>query len=214
MKLFLIHGGLWEPMTAQRFWGDTGITAALTRAGHTCITPDRLPKPHTWRQDTDHLTPLLPADHFTIIAASNGSTPAIELAITAADRLTGLLLAWPATQGDPHVDARLRQSMRAQGAPKEAMDQLLAGQTLRGLTHHRIRQLPDVPTALMPAPPDSPTHQPPTIDSLAQLISNPAILPTFPEAPRPDFPPTRNDFITAVTGWLDNINQPQRKQRP
>lgn len=104
MKLLLVHGGLWENMTADRFWRAPGVTDGLIAAGYDCIAPDRIRQPATWRDDTDHLIRHTPDEPFAIIAASNAVTSAIQTAIATADRVTGLLLAWPATQGDPRVD--------------------------------------------------------------------------------------------------------------
>lgn len=119
--VLLVHGGLHDPMHAQRFWQQPGVVAALVAAGYRVLAPDRRNTPadtrcdfalHSWQAEADDLhavlTTLTPTAAHTqtrthVIAASNGCTPALLLALALAlrtpQRLASLLLGWPAA---PH----------------------------------------------------------------------------------------------------------------
>ncbi|GAA4894414.1 hypothetical protein LX16_1674 [Stackebrandtia albiflava] len=203
MRLFLIPGGLWEPeMTAQRFWGHSGILPALTARGITCVAPDRLPRPADWDTDTAHLAEALPDGDVAIMAASNGTTPAIALARLLGRRLTALILAWPATCGDDRADRHTRAALSAAGATGDTIENLLTGQTLRGVTDARIRELSPPRAALIPAPPASPFHRRHTVTALSGLLPSAHVLPEFPEPPRPEFTGHTDRFASTVANWL------------
>ena len=204
MSLLLLHGGLWEDMTPDRFWNAPGVVDGLSAAGFDCVAPQRPARPTSWAVELDRLRPCLPEGRFTVIGACNASTTAVELALAHPDRVTGLLLAWPATCGNPTLDARAAEHLRGLGASDTVIDSMLSGQTLRGLDDDRIARLA-LPTALIPAPAASPTHQRETVESLARLIPGSTILPVFPETPRPEFAAARDDFLNTVTGWLTGI---------
>ncbi|WP_328526556.1 hypothetical protein [Kribbella sp. NBC_00359] len=38
-SVVLVHGGLWDAMDAEAFWGTTAITGGLTSAGLTVLAP-------------------------------------------------------------------------------------------------------------------------------------------------------------------------------
>ncbi|MFD0559465.1 hypothetical protein FB566_0107 [Stackebrandtia endophytica] len=204
MTLLLLHGGLWEDMTVERFWRTPGVLDGLTGAGFTCVAPQRPARPISWESELDQLHQSIPDHPFTVIGASNSCTTAVKLALTHPDQVTGLVLAWPATCGDPELDPRLASRLRRQGATDTVVHALLTGQTLRGLHDHQLARLP-MPCALIPAPAASPTHQRHTVDALADLIPHSHTLPVFPETPHPAFAATRTDFLTALTGWLAGI---------
>jgi pimeloyl-ACP methyl ester carboxylesterase len=177
--LVLVHGGLWEDMDAERFWVRPGVVDGLAGAGVEVLAPDRLRRPDSWAAEVRHLRALLPDRSVTVVAGSNGCSVAARLAVDHPDRVARLVLAWPATAGDPQVDAWARQ----QGAP-EAM---LAGETLRGLTDTELAGL-SLPVAVLPAS-GSPFHQRRTVDALLRLIPGAVELPGSPEPPRPEFTP-------------------------
>ena len=142
MVMVMVHGGLWEDMDAERFWVRPGVVDGLAAAGMEVLAPDRLVRPDSWAAEVRHLRAMLPDKSLTVLAGSNGCSVAARLAVDDPDRVARLVLAWPATAGDPRVDAWTRE----QGAP-EAM---LVGETLRGLTDTELAGL-SMPVAVLPA---------------------------------------------------------------
>ena len=124
----LVHGGLWDAMDAEAFWGTTGITGGLTSAGLKVLAPDRPRRPSGWDVELAALGELLANHHepLTIVGASNGCTVAVLLALNVPHLVDHLLLAWPATAGDPALDARTRTGLIERGCPPDAADALLA----------------------------------------------------------------------------------------
>src|SRR3954464_14601967 len=127
--LFLVHGGLWdEPMDAQRFWHRPGIVDGLERRGFAVRCPDRLRRPDSWTAEAEPLAVALvdPAGPggsgalggrvapsrsvapVVVLAGSNGCSAAVRLAVDRPDLVDALLLAWPATAGDPAIDEPTR----------------------------------------------------------------------------------------------------------
>ena len=131
----------------------------------------------------------LPFTPATVVAGSNGCSVAARLALEDPDRVARLVLAWPATAGDPKVDAWARR----QGVP----EQMLAGETLRGLTDAELAAL-SLPVAVLPSP-RSPFHQRSTVDGLLRLVPGAVELPGSPEPPRPEFVP--DDLVSALLAW-------------
>jgi len=186
--MVLVHGGLWEDMDAERFWVRTGVVAGLTAAGVQVAAPDRLPRPESWTEEVRHLRTLLPQRPVTLVAGSNGCSVAARLAVDDPGRVLRLVLAWPATAGDPQVDAWTLE----QGAPEG----MLTGQTLRGLADAELAGL-RMPVAVLPAP-AGPFHQRRTADALLRLVPGAVPLPASPEPPRPDFRP--DDLVATLAG--------------
>src|SRR5262245_48648316 len=121
-------------MDAARFWHRPGVVAGLRGRGFDVVAPDRWHCPPNWATETEHLLPALTDAPTTVVAGSNGCSVAVRLALAKPGRVTRLLLAWPATAGDPVVDARIRANMTGIGAEPETIVALLAGETLRGVT--------------------------------------------------------------------------------
>lgn len=106
--VLLIHGGLHEPMAAQRFWFTPGIATALAAAGRRVLAPDRRYSTgdtraafavHTWEAEVGDILAVLDALHIAqahIVAGSNGCSVALLLAARAPQRCASLLLGWPA----------------------------------------------------------------------------------------------------------------------
>jgi pimeloyl-ACP methyl ester carboxylesterase len=186
--MVLVHGGLWEDMDAERFWVRPGVVAGLVGAGVEVLAPDRLPRPDSWAAEVEHLLGLLPAAPSTVVAGSNGCSVAARIAVEHPSRVARLVLAWPATAGDPRID----EWSRRQGVP----DGMLAGETLRGVTDAELAGLP-MPVAILPA--DDPFHQRRTTDSLVRVLPGSVELPTCPEPPRPDFTPAA--LVRTLLGW-------------
>lgn len=183
--LVLVHGGLYEGMTGQRFWGDTGVTACL--ADLDPIVPDRLPQPLSWREEAEHLLAKLPdADPVRVVAASNGCSAAARLALDHPGRVASLALCWPATAGDPRIDEVVRRLVTRAGRDAPVADELLSGETLRGVHDAELRALRP-PVAIMGAVPPDPAHQARTVAALASLIPGCRVLEPLPLPFAPSF---------------------------
>ncbi|MFF0310476.1 alpha/beta hydrolase [Streptosporangium sp. NPDC004379] len=202
MTLVLIHGGLWEDgMDAERFWAASGVMGALRGHGLAVHAPDRPERPESWDEEASCLEETLPDGPLTVLGASNGCTTAVRLALTRPGHVTRLILAWPATCGDPRADGYAREHLAARGASTGTIDRLLAGQTLRGVTDAELAGL-TVPVGVAPPIPN-PFHRRSTVDALLTLVPDSVeIGPGTPEPPRPDFPAHREAFVSAVLGFV------------
>jgi pimeloyl-ACP methyl ester carboxylesterase len=167
--ILLVHGGLREPMDAERFWARPGIVAGLS--GFDVRAPDRLVDAPDWDAEAEHLAALLPGPA-AVIAGSNGCSAAVRLAIRKPGLVTRLVLAWPATPR-PRPDLP--------GA-------LTAGATLRGVTDAELRGLA-VPVTVLPSVPENAMHERRTADALLALVPGAVGAPGSPEPPHPDFAP-------------------------
>ena len=188
-------------MDADRFWAAPGIPVGLEREGFTVLAPNRLRRPASWDAEVEHLVPVLPGHPVSVVAGSNGCSVAVRLALAFPDRIERLLLAWPATAGDPAVNARTRSNLTELGAPDQNIRDLLDGQTLRGVTDAELATL-ELPTGILPSVPENPFHQRVTVDALRQLLPDSEELPGCPEPPRPDFGPHLARFLASVTRTL------------
>ncbi|MGQ0838473.1 alpha/beta hydrolase [Actinokineospora sp.] len=196
--LLLIHGGLWEQMDAERFWHQPGVVTGLQQRGFGVLAPNRPVRPSTWTAEVDHLAAALPNQPITVMAGSNGCSPAVRLALTFPHFVARLVLAWPATACDPDIDARARHRLTEQGASPTAINALLAGRTLRGVTDDEISAL-RTPVGVLPSVPDNPTHQRHTVDALLSLLPQAEELPGCPEPPHPDFHHHATRFLDTIT---------------
>lgn len=203
--LLLIHGGIWEDIDAERFWRKPGIIAGLRHHGIEVLAPDRPRRAPDWITEVEHLTALLPDGPVTVVAGSNGCSVAARLTLTRPERVERLLLAWPATAGDPDVDAHSRNSLTELGASPQLIDTLLDGQTLRGVTDHELANITK-PVGVLPSVPANPFHQRRTVDALLDVLPNAVELPGCPESPRPDFPPHAESFVQTVARFA--LTQP------
>jgi pimeloyl-ACP methyl ester carboxylesterase len=201
--LLLIHGGLWEDsMDADRFWAAPGISAGLEREGFTVLAPNRLHRPPSWDAEIEHLASALTSQRVSVVAGSNGCSVAVRLALAISDRIERLLLAWPATAGDPAVDSRTRIGLTGLGASAQTIQALLDGQTLRGVTDAELATL-KMPISMLPSVPENPFHQRHTVDALRRLQPDGDEFPGCPEPPRPDFGPHLAQFLTSITQFAD-----------
>src|SRR5829696_1014176 len=186
--MVLVHGGLWEDMDAERFWVRAGVVAGLAGAGVEVVAPDRLPRPDSWAAEVRHLLGVLPEVPLTVVAGSNGCSVAVRLAVDHPDRVQRLVLAWPATAGDPRLDAWSRR----QGVPEG----MLVGETLRGVADAELAEL-QMPVAIVPG--DNLFHQRRTIEALLRVVRGSVELSACPEPPRPEFNP--DDLVRALLSW-------------
>ncbi len=200
-NLLLIHGGLWEEgMDAARFWRQPGIVAGLERRGFDVFAPDRLYQAPDWTTEASHLAQAIPDAPVTVLAGSNGGSAAARLAVNFPGTVTRLLLAWPATAGDPAIDTKERAHLMRLGATPEVVEALLAGQTLRGLTDAELASL-TLPVGLLRSVPANPFHQWQTADALLRLLPQVTELPGCPEPPRPEFPSYLESFLDTVASF-------------
>ncbi len=105
--VLLVHGGLFDPMTGERFWTLPGVVDDLANAGYRVLTIDRRFSPgrttadfasHSWDVEADDLASVLDATDVGrahVVAGSNGCSAAARLALRhpTADRDAHPLLA-------------------------------------------------------------------------------------------------------------------------
>ena len=162
------------------------------------LAPNRLHRPPSWDAEVEHLAPVLPGHPVSVLAGSNGCSVAVRLALAFPDRIARLLLAWPATAGDPTVDSRTRIGLTGLGASDRNVRALLDGQTLRGVADDELAAL-KMPITVLPSVPENPFHQRRTVDALRRLQPDSDELPGCPEPPRPDFGPHLAQFLASAT---------------
>jgi pimeloyl-ACP methyl ester carboxylesterase len=203
--VLLIHGGLWDATDAESFWYRSGIVAELEVAGLTVEAPDRPRRPASWAEEVAEFGALLGSGLLgpkpvTVVGASNACTVAALLALEYPTAIGRLLLAWPATAGDPEVEARARAGLIERGATAEIADGLLVGETLRGMTDAQVAslELTGVLVGVLPSVPENPAHQRKTVDRLLRLVPSAVELPGCPEPPRLDNAPYRNQLVATL----------------
>jgi pimeloyl-ACP methyl ester carboxylesterase len=200
--VLLLHGGLWDDaMDAERFWVRPGILAGLRHRGLRVLAPDRPPRAPSWAVEVDRLTPALPNRPLAVVAGSNGCSAAMRLALAHPDRVERLLLAWPATANDPVVDAQLRSSLIGRGAWLDTIEELLGGQTLRGVSDAELAMM-QLPVGVLPSVPENLFHQRQTVDALCRLVPHAEELPGCPEPPHPDFPAHLDRLVRTVAEFV------------
>jgi pimeloyl-ACP methyl ester carboxylesterase len=188
--IVLIHGGLGAEMDADRFWVRPGVVAKLREYGYGVHAPDRSHHEVSWGAETAQLIPALPPGPLVMVGGSNGVTVAVRLALALRPRVTRLALCWPASAGDPDLDALVPPRL----AP------LLAGEALRGVTDAELGTL-TMPVAVLPSVPPNPAHQRSTVDALLGLLPDVRELPGSPEPPHPSFPSFVESFVASVAGF-------------
>jgi len=197
--LLLIHGGLWEDIGADWFWGRPGIIAGFERLGFTVVAPDRLRRPASWAADAGHVlgAVALGGEPVTVVGGSFGCSVAVRLALDSPGVVSRLVLAWPAALGDQFAAIRMRASLARLGAPARVLNALLGGETLPSAVDAELGAIA-VPVGVVPALPPDPFHLRATVDSLLRLLPSATELPGCPEAPRPEFPAHLESFLDSV----------------
>ena len=94
--LLVIHGGLAEDMNANRFWTTPGVLPALVDLGWHVTAPDRHTTPDSWARAAQEMARLL-TERSTVVAASNGVSVGLRLAVDYPNLVHRLVLLWPAT---------------------------------------------------------------------------------------------------------------------
>jgi pimeloyl-ACP methyl ester carboxylesterase len=188
--IVLVHGGLGAELDADRFWVRPGIVERLRGHGHRVHAPDRPHHTVSWPAQSAELLPGLPSGPLVVVGGSNGCTVAVRLTLALGARVSRLALCWPATAGDPAVDAVVPTRL----AP------LLVGESLRGVTDAELATL-TMPVAVLPSVPSNRFHQRSTVDLLLARVPGSRELPGSPEPPTPTFPSFVDGFVASLVGF-------------
>ena len=210
-SVFLVHGGLWDAMDADTFWGTTGITEGLRGAlGTEVLAPDRPRRSSGWDVEVAALGEQLAkrSGPVRIVEASNGCAVAVRLALKFPELVDRLLLAWPATGDDAAANERARTGLVNRGCPPAAAGELLAGGILRGVTDEQATSLTRIRVAVLPSVPENPSHQRKTVDALLRSIRGSHELAGCPEPPTPAFrtrndPPYLDQLLRTIVGFVN-----------
>jgi pimeloyl-ACP methyl ester carboxylesterase len=203
--VLLIHGGLWENIGAEWFWGRTGVIEGLERRGFTVLAPDRLRQAANWTAEAAHLASAVAGDGparegLTVVGGSFGCAAAVRLALDYPGLAGRLVLAWPASLADQFTAIRIRAGLSRQRARGSVLDALLGTETLPSAADAELRGL-GIPVAVVPSVPPNQLHPRSAVDALLRLLPSAAELPGSAEAPRPEFASRRESFLDAVAGF-------------
>lgn len=198
----LIHGGLYEPTSAARFWAETGVVDALSSRGFDVLMPERIAEPLSWVQDADHVAEQLRLDvagPVPVVAGSNGCSTAARLVIAHPALVERIAFCWPVTVGQGQaLDQSLAERISNRSGDRVA-ESLLGGETLRGLADVELRSVV-TPVAVMASEPENLVHRRTTATALLRLWADSVELPGMPEPPMAGFEP--GSFAEAVGEWL------------
>lgn len=197
--VLLIHGGLYEPMDARRFWVEPGVVEGLETRGLRVLAPDRLVGPTSWQEEAAFLANVLAksvVEPVTAIAGSNGCSAALLLALDSPVLVKDLVLCWPVTSTAHDPRSSLWQQI-CESSGEAAASSLLGGETIRGVSDDELRSIV-IPVAVMAADPENPIHRHKTVHELLHLLANCRTLPSFPETPRREFPSQVEDYVAAI----------------
>ena len=200
MRIALIHGGLYEGMTPQRFWEAPGITHGLRALGHEVFAPTRLERPLSWHEEAAHLASLVPGSP-ALVAGSNGCVASLRTAIAYPGLVSRLVLCWPPEGGLAEPGPEMRARFEARGVPRSAWPALVGGESLRGCRDDELRALA-IPLAIIPSVPPNAYHPRSTVEKLALLIPGVVIGRGFTESPRPEFAGQKDAFVAEVDRLL------------
>jgi pimeloyl-ACP methyl ester carboxylesterase len=219
-SVLLVHGGLWEDDAgADSFWRRTGVADGLEQRGFTVLAPDRPRRAATWTAEAAHLAVAVGATEgggrpddpvrdsngagrrgLTVVGGSFGCAAAVRLALDFPWVAARLVLAWPASLGDQFTTIRLRAGLSRLGARGAVLDALLGTGALPSAADSELAAL-GIPVGIIPAVPPGPVHPRSAVDALLRLLPSATELAGCPEAPRPEFPPHLEDFLTAVAAF-------------
>ncbi len=204
MPLVLVSGGLYEDVGPEQFWDGPGVTSALCALGWSVHTPHRTIRPRSWHDETatllEAVTLVGRGEPVGLVAASNGCTPALRLALEHPTLVAQVVLCWPATGDDPEIDRRARARLTAAGVDDDVADALLDGELVRALRPDELRSI-DVPVALVPAEPDDGAHQRRTVAALRHALRRAVVGLGTPPSPSPSFGP----HLGALVALLDVV---------
>lgn len=190
LPVVLVTGGLYDGHTPGHGWDGPGVSAALRALGWPVHTPRRAHQPRSWGDETSALAAAAQeaggGDPVALVAASNGCSAALRVAVDHPELVDRLVLCWPATGDDAEVDRRERRRLEAGGADDAVVTTLLDGELVRGLRPDELRSV-DVTVVLVPAEPDDDDHQRRTVAELRRLLPRAVIGLGTPTPRHPSF---------------------------
>jgi pimeloyl-ACP methyl ester carboxylesterase len=199
LPVVLVHGGLYEGMTSREFWADTGVLGELKARHLRVLAPQRPMQPRSWDEERRSLLEAIDAAGYSrvaLVGASNGCSAAARLAIENPDRVARMMLAWPATVGDPVVDELLGIIITDEADEAVARD-LLSGETLRGVSDGELAAL-ELPVVVLPSLIENQVHQRQTLMGILANVSDSFLVAGSPEPPDDQFPEHLDAFATMV----------------
>jgi pimeloyl-ACP methyl ester carboxylesterase len=202
--VLLVHGGFHPSNDAEGFWAEPGVIEGLTGNGFRALAPNRAAQPCSWRDEGDHLAAVIDehgARTVVTVAGSNGCSAAVRTALDHPSLVRALVLCWPATAGDPTADALGRAALSELGWTQRHIDELLLGDTLRGVLDQELRGLA-IPVVVIPSEPFNTMHQKHTVDRIIDLIPGATLGDPFPETPSALFAPRRAAFVAELTAVI------------
>ncbi|HEX5164917.1 MAG TPA: alpha/beta hydrolase [Thermomicrobiales bacterium] len=119
-----VHGGLFDPMTGERFWATPGVAGDLAAACRVLV-PDRRCSPgrttagfsvHSWEREAEDLAAILDAagiERAHLVAGSNGCSAIARLALSHPERVASLVCCWPAAPTTAALLASFERSAAA-----------------------------------------------------------------------------------------------------
>ena len=135
-------------------------------------------------------------DKVALVGASHGCSVAARFAVDHPDRVGRLMLAWPATAGDQVLDDLARiviEDLR----DVEVADNLLAGETIRGVTNAEIGGLA-MPLVVFPSIPASHAYQRDTATKLVEAHPDSFLAGGTPDPLDKQFAEHLDEFIRVV----------------
>ncbi len=199
LPVVLVHGGLYEDVTPMNYWIDTGVTGALAQTTTRFIAPKRPTHPRSWKEERDVLLAAIDKagfDQVALVGASHGCSVAARFAADFPDRVGRLMLAWPATAGDQVLDDLARIVIEDQMNAAVAND-LLAGETIRGVTDAELAGLP-MPLVVFPSIPASHAYQRDTATKLVELHTDSFLAGGSPDPLDKQFGEHVDEFLRVV----------------
>ncbi len=193
-EVLLVPGGLAGEATASWFWEAPGVVADLGAAGCHAVLTERDPRAKSWRADAAFVARRAASlvGPLKVLAGSNGCSTALRLVLDQALPIEGMVLAWPATAGDPEVDAATRRSLAGK-VHADAVETLLAGDPVRGVTAAELASV-DIPVTIVPIRPEDPWHQHRTVEALAAALPHVHVSEATAATPSPGFASDRGRF--------------------
>jgi len=200
LPIVLVHGGLYEDMTSQEFWNETGVAGELRARHLDFIAPQRPEHPRSWIEESNAVLRAIDDAGFervALVAASNGCSAAVRMTLEHPSRVARLMLAWPATSGDAVIDEVLRVVITDSADASTASD-LLAGETLRGVTDAELGSL-TIPVVVYPSLIEDQAHQRSTLMGILAAVEGSFMVAGSPDPYSPDFPAHLEAFITIIS---------------
>lgn len=196
LPVVLVHGGLCDGTTSRAYWADTGVLGELRARHLRVLAPSRPIRPQSWEAESDALLAAIDdAGHerVALIGASNGCSAAVRMTIDHPDRVERLMLAWPATAGDPVVDELLRVIITDE-VDEEAADALLDGETIRGVGDAELGGL-ELPVVVFPSLIENRVHQRRTLMGVLSTVPDAFMVAGSPEPDDAQFLEHRDTFV-------------------